>query len=167
MGLSTQSAGLLVHRQRAGELEVLLVHPAGPLWSSKDSWSIPKGIVNEDETEVAAAYREFREEVGLPAPEGELIALGQVKQSSGKRNSIWAVVGDIDTTQFTCNSFTMEWPPRSGRMQEFPENDRAEWFTLPLAKQKIFVSQAAFLDRLAQHYELPPIVAATSQQSLL
>jgi predicted NUDIX family NTP pyrophosphohydrolase len=143
-----QSAGLLVFRQRDGT-EVLLVHPAGPIWGKRDVWSIPKGQLDPGEDPLQAAYREFEEEVGMPAPAGPLIGLGESVQA-GKRNSIWAVKGDIDLAAFHSNTFSMEWPPRSGRRQEFPENDRGAWFTLAEAGQKLFPAQVVFLERLAK-----------------
>jgi predicted NUDIX family NTP pyrophosphohydrolase len=144
------SAGLLMFRHRnGGGLEVLLVHPGGPLWAKKDVgvWSIPKGRRNPGEELLAAAIREFNEETGLTAS-GEFIALPSVKQPGGKQVFAWAIEGDCDPAALHSNSFTMEWPPRSGRMQTFPEVDRADWFTLPVAKQKILRGQLPLLDAL-------------------
>jgi predicted NUDIX family NTP pyrophosphohydrolase len=129
---------------------VLLVHPGGPFWAKKDAgaWSIPKGeYVDGEEDPLACARREFEEELGTPAP-GDLVPLGEVRQKSGKRVTAWAAAGDLDPTGVASNTFTMEWPPRSGRMQEFPEIDRAAWFALDEAREKINPAQAAFLDRL-------------------
>jgi len=150
-----QSAGLLVFRRLNDVLELLLVHPAGPIYGHKDKWSIPKGELDDGEDLVAAAYREFSEEVGIEPPAGSLMELGSHKQSNGKLNFIWAVECDVDITNFSCNTFTMEWPPRSGMVQEFLENDRAAWFDAQTAQQKIFASQAIFVERLIKdlgHY---------------
>ncbi len=149
-----QSAGLLVFRRLDDRVEVLLVHPAGPIYGHKDTWSIPKGELDAGENHVAAAYREFKEEVGVVPPPGELIDLGTHKQTNGKLNFIWAVGGDIDITQFSSNNFSMEWPPKTGLVQEFPENDRAAWFTIAAARPKIFASQSVFIDRLIAHLGL-------------
>lgn len=149
-----QSAGLLVFRRSADRAEVLLVHPAGPIYGHKDTWSIPKGELDGDENHLAAAYREFEEEVGVVPPTGELIDLGTHKQTNGKLNFIWAVQGDIDVTQFSSNNFTMEWPPKTGQIQEFPENDRAAWFDIVAARPKIFASQGVFIYRLIAHLGL-------------
>src|ERR1700754_864886 len=126
-----RSAGIVLHRTGAGgELEVLLVHPGGPFWARRDAgaWSIPKGEHGEDEEPLAAARREFEEELGLPVPQGELRPLPEVRQKGGKRVTAWAVEGDLDPERIVSNSFELEWPPRSGRTQEFPEVDRAGWF---------------------------------------
>ena len=143
-----QSAGLLVFRRLHEQVEVLLVHPAGPFFGHKDVWSIPKGELDGDEKLLAAAYREFAEEVGVVAPLGEPIALGSHQQTSGKLNFIWAVEGEVDVTQFASNTFTMEWPPKTGRQQEFPENDQVAWFIVGVARQKLFTYQRVFIDRL-------------------
>ena len=144
-----QSAGLLLFRERGGQLEVLLVHPGGPFWSKKDdgAWSIPKGEFTSDEEPLAAARREFEEELGA-AVEGEFVPLGAVKQAGGKVVHAWAVRGGFDPTQLKSSPFSMEWPPRSGRQQDFPEVDRAEWFPVEAARTKILKGQAVFLDRL-------------------
>ena len=147
------SAGLLLYRRRAGVLEVLLVHPGGPVWARRDAgaWSIPKGEYGEDEEPLAAARREFAEELGSPAPEdAEATDLGEVRQKSGKRVRAWALAGDLDVGAVSSNTFEMEWPPRSGTTRSFPEVDRAQWFTLGEARAKINGSQAELLDRLAQ-----------------
>lgn len=145
------SAGLLLFRETSGRLEVLLVHPGGPFWSRKDegAWSIPKGEFEKGEDPLAAARREFEEETGASAS-GEAIPLGQIRQSGGKAVQAWAVRGDFDPALLRSNTFLLEWPPKSGRMQEFPEVDRAGWFPVPVAKGKILKSQAAFLDRLQE-----------------
>jgi len=148
-----RSAGLLVHRERDGATEVLLVHPGGPFWAKRDdgAWSIPKGEYADDEDPVSAARREFAEELGSPLPDAaELRELGEVRQKNGKRVRAWAAEGDLDASAAHSNTFEMEWPPRSGRRQEFPEIDRAEWFTLARARDKVLPAQAAFLDRLEE-----------------
>jgi predicted NUDIX family NTP pyrophosphohydrolase len=147
-----QSAGLLLFRERDGGFEVLLVHPGGPFWAKKDdgAWSIPKGEFTGGEDPLAAARREFVEELGA-AVDGEFISLGAVKQSGGKVVHAWAVRSDFDPVQLKSNTFSMEWPPRSGKQQVFPEVDRAEWFGLEAARAKILKGQAEFLDRLLDH----------------
>jgi predicted NUDIX family NTP pyrophosphohydrolase len=145
------SAGLILFREVAGELQVLLVHPGGPFWTKKDdgAWSIPKGEIEPDEDPLAAARREFSEETGFEVA-GETIALSPLRQPSGKIVHAWAVRGEADATALKSNTFPLEWPPKSGRMQEFPEVDRAEWFSLANAARKILKGQAAFLDQLRQ-----------------
>ena len=140
----------MVYRQRDGKLEVLLVHPGGPFWQKRDDgvWSIPKGEVGENETGIDVARREFHEELGVPAPDGEPAALGTVRQTGGKIVHAWAVPGDLDVTQSTSNTFELEWPPRSGRMQQFPEVDRAGWFDMDAARSKLLPAQREFIDRL-------------------
>jgi predicted NUDIX family NTP pyrophosphohydrolase len=142
----------------AARTEVLLVHPGGPFWSKRDdgAWSIPKGEIEAGESRIEVARREFREELGVPAPDGELISLGAIRQAGGKVVHAWAARGDVDASRIESNRFTIEWPPRSGRMQEFPEVDRAAWFDLDEARRKILPSQLPLLDRLvpalsAQH----------------
>lgn len=140
-----------MHRERDGVREVLLVHPGGPYWARKDegAWSIPKGEYEDDDPR-ACALREFEEELGTPLPaDAELIELGAVKLKSGKQITAFAVEGDLDADAITSNTFTMEWPPRSGRTQEFPEVDRAGWFDLAHAREKLNPAQAEFLVRLA------------------
>jgi predicted NUDIX family NTP pyrophosphohydrolase len=143
-----QSAGLLLYRHR-GAPEVLLGHPGGPFWSKKDdaAWTIPKGLIRPGETPLAAARREFAEETGN-RPRGKARALGEARQPGGKLVHVWAVEDDWDAAKLRSNSFEMEWPPKSGRRQEFPELDRATWFTLGEARRKILKGQAVFLDRL-------------------
>jgi predicted NUDIX family NTP pyrophosphohydrolase len=147
-----RSAGIALYRRSQPELEVLLVHPGGPLWARRDAgvWSIPKGEYEDGEDPAAAARREFAEELGSPVPEGELIDLGEVKQRSGKLVRAWAVAGDLDATTITSNTFALEWPPRSGRTREFPEVDRADWFTLEEARARVNPAQVPLLDRLEQ-----------------
>ena len=148
---AARSAGLLLFRRVNDELEVLLVHPGGPFWAKRDlgAWSIPKGEHAEDEDALAAARREFAEELGSPPPDGETIELGEVRQKAGKVVCAWAIAGDLDPRQITSNTFEMEWPPRSGRTRAFPEVDRAQWFGLAEARERINPAQAALLDRLA------------------
>jgi predicted NUDIX family NTP pyrophosphohydrolase len=144
-----KSAGLLLYRERAGRLEVFLVHPGGPYWARKDAgaWSIPKGEFGDDEDPLHAARREFAEETGLSA-DGECIALAPLRQPSGKLIHAFALRGDADPAQLRSNTFALEWPPKSGQMREFPEVDRAAWFTLEEAAAKIQQGQARFLDQL-------------------
>src|SRR5213083_2353579 len=143
------SAGLLMFRLRNGEPEVLLVHPGGPFWAKKDegAWSIPKGEFAAGEEPLAAAQREFEEETGGRA-QGPFIPLTPITQRSGKVVHAWAVEGDCDPANLHSNLFSMEWPPKSGRLAEFPEVDRAGWFTLDEARAKILESQVPFLDEL-------------------
>ncbi len=148
-----RSAGILLFRRSGGEPQVLLVHPGGPYWISKDegAWSIPKGEYLPDEDPLAAAKREFEEETGL-RPEGEFMPLGVFTQSKAKTVEVWALEGDFDPRKLRSNVFSMEWPPRSGRMQEYPEADRAGWFGREQADRKILKGQlpilAALFDRL-------------------
>lgn len=132
-------------------MEVLLVHPGGPFWARRDAgaWSIPKGEYDSGEDPLAAARREFAEELGVAPPEGPVDDLGEVRQKAGKRVRAWAVAGDIDADAVVSNTFELEWPPRSGRMIDVPEVDRAEWFSLEAAREKINPAQAELLDRLA------------------
>ena len=143
------SAGLLLHRQSEGGLEVLLAHPGGPFWRRRDegAWTIPKGNVESGEDELKAARREFAEETGH-RPMGEEIALGSALQSGGKLVRVWAVAGEWDPSLLQSNSFSMEWPPRSGSQQTFPEIDRAAWFSVEEARREILKGQVVFLDRL-------------------
>jgi len=147
--MAKRSAGLLMYRRRRSVLEVFLVHMGGPFWEKKDagSWSIPKGEYTAEEDPLAVAKREFQEETSFLAS-GEFIPLTPQKQPSGKVITAWAFEGDGDASAVKSNTFLMEWPPRSGRKQEFPEIDRAAWFTLPVAREKIIKGQAGFLDEL-------------------
>lgn len=146
-----RSAGILMYHCEAGELLVLLVHPGGPFWRHRDlgAWSIPKGELDWGEDPEQAARREFAEELGV-TPKGPLQALGQIRQSGGKLVDAFAVEGDLDVTAAKSTTFEMEWPPKSGRVQSFPEVDRAMWFTLPLARQKILAGQRPLLGRLEE-----------------
>jgi predicted NUDIX family NTP pyrophosphohydrolase len=134
---------------------VLLAHPGGPYYVRKDDgvWTVPKGELEGDEDPLAAAVREFTEEMGSAPPAGELVALGEARQRSGKINLVWAVEGDFDVTGVRSNTFPMEWPPRSGRTVQVEEIDRAEWFDLATARIKIRKAQLPFLDRLAEGLE--------------
>jgi predicted NUDIX family NTP pyrophosphohydrolase len=150
--VARRSAGILLYRVARGTPEVLLVHPGGPFWARKDAgaWSIPKGEHLDGEDPRACALREFEEETGVGLPSGELVELGSVKQKGGKVVSAWAAEGDLDTGSVRSNTFTMEWPPRSGRTEEFPEVDRAEWFGVEAAREKLVEAQTEFLDRLLE-----------------
>ncbi|OGW40690.1 MAG: hypothetical protein A2010_02390 [Nitrospirae bacterium GWD2_57_9] len=143
------SAGILMYRRSNDGIEVFLIHPGGPYFINKDNgaWSIPKGEIDEGEDGLAAAKREFREETGC-VPEGTFLPLSPIRQRSGKIVISWAVEGDCDADSMTSNSFSLEWPPKSGRRQEFPEADRAAWFTLREARHKINPAQAPLLDEL-------------------
>jgi predicted NUDIX family NTP pyrophosphohydrolase len=150
--MAKRSAGILLYRGAHGAREVLLVHPGGPFWARKDAgaWSIPKGEHDDGEDPRACALREFEEETGAPLSPAELVELGSVKQKGGKTVSAWAAEGDLDAGSVHSNTFTMEWPPRSGRTAEFPEIDRAEWFGIEDAREKLVPAQTEFLDRLAE-----------------
>jgi predicted NUDIX family NTP pyrophosphohydrolase len=151
--MAKRSAGILLHREGPGGREVLLVHPGGPFWARRDdgAWSIPKGEYDEGEEAMACALREFEEELGSALEHaGELVELGEVRQRNRKVVIAWAAEGDLDPSAVRSNTFSMEWPPRSGRRQEFPEIDRAEWFTLARAREKLVDAQVAFIDRLEE-----------------
>jgi predicted NUDIX family NTP pyrophosphohydrolase len=147
--VAKRSAGLLMFRRRGKTLEVFLVHPGGPFWAKKDlrAWSIPKGEYADGENPLATARREFEEETGMK-PEGKLIPLGEIKQPGGKLVKAWAFEGDYDPSKLRSNSFTMEWPKKSGLKQEFPEIDRGGWFPIGVAKAKLLAGQTGFLDQL-------------------
>ncbi|HET6877834.1 MAG TPA: NUDIX domain-containing protein [Jatrophihabitans sp.] len=154
--VSRRSAGLLLYRNAPTGIEVLLAHPGGPLWARRDdgAWTVPKGEYGPDEEPLAAARREFAEEMGRPAPAAPgLVDLGEVRQRSGKIVTAWALEGDFDTSGLVSNTFEMEWPPHSGRRCSFPEIDRAQWFPLPTARAKMVPAQAEFLDRLVAALE--------------
>jgi len=150
--VAQRSAGILLYRVAGGAPEVLLVHPGGPYWARKDAgaWSIPKGEYEDGEDPQSCALREFEEETGVELPPGELAELGSVKQKSGKVVTAWAAEGDLDAGAVTSNTFTMEWPPRSGTTAEFPEIDRAGWFEIETAREKLVPAQTEFLDRLLE-----------------
>ncbi|HSF18170.1 MAG TPA: NUDIX domain-containing protein [Vicinamibacteria bacterium] len=146
------SAGLLMYRHGKG-VEVFIVHPGGPFFRNKDegSWSLPKGEIELGGDALATAQREFREETGLPAPESGLIPLGEVQQKGGKRILAWAFEGDCNPSAIRSNTFTIEWPPRSGREQAFPEIDRADFFPADVARRKLNPAQSELVDRLLEH----------------
>ncbi|KEG43592.1 MULTISPECIES: NUDIX domain-containing protein [Streptomyces] len=150
---TARSAGLLLFRRTGQGVEVLLGHMGGPFFARRDAgaWTVPKGEYGPDEPAWEAARREFEEELGLPPPEGEAVPLGEVRQSGGKVVTAWAVEGDLDPASVVPGTFTMEWPPRSGRTREFPELDRVAWFPPERARELIVSAQAAFLDRLTEH----------------
>jgi predicted NUDIX family NTP pyrophosphohydrolase len=150
--VAAKSAGILLHRGRDGAREVLLVHPGGPFWARRDAgaWSIPKGEYSGDEDALTAARREFAEELGVSAPDGEVAELGEIRQKSGKLVTAWALEGDLDVSAVHSNTCEIEWPPRSGKRIEIPEVDRAEWFNLQDAREKINPAQAELLDRLGE-----------------
>ena len=144
-----QAAGILLYRRGARGLEVLLAHPGGPLWAKKDlgAWTVPKGQFTDAESPLAAATREFEEEMGS-APEGDFVELGSIKQPSGKIVYVFVAESDFDVTTVKSNLFELEWPPKSGQRAAFPEVDRARWFSVEEARQKILKGQEPFLDRL-------------------
>jgi predicted NUDIX family NTP pyrophosphohydrolase len=144
------SAGILAYRKRAGRIEVLLVHPGGPYWRNKDNgtWSIPKGEVDDTDDPEQTARREFAEELGPAASIGPLTAVGEVRQRGGKRVTAFVGEGEFDPAALVSNTFEIEWPPRSGRRQIFPEVDRAEWFEIEFARTKLIAAQVELLDRL-------------------
>jgi predicted NUDIX family NTP pyrophosphohydrolase len=146
------SAGILLYRFQAETLEVFLVHPGGPYWQGKDAgaWSIPKGELDNGGDALATARREFEEETGSPV-DGEFLPLTPLKQPGGKLVYVWALRGDIDAASIRSNTFTLEWPPRTGRRQEFPEVDRGAWFKLEAATQMILPGQRGFLEQLRAH----------------
>ncbi len=146
------SAGVLLWRRGAEGVEVLIAHMGGPFWARKDdaAWSLPKGEHGPDEEPLAAALREFAEELGSPVPATDLVPLGTVRQSGGKVLTAWAAEGDLDADAITSGTFSLEWPPRSGRVQEFPEIDRAAWVTVDVARGKLVTGQVPLLDRLLE-----------------
>jgi predicted NUDIX family NTP pyrophosphohydrolase len=156
--MAKQSAGILLYRGRGPALRLMLVHPGGPFWAKKDggAWSIPKGEYEEGDDPLLVASREFEEELGSPAPAGDAIALGELAQPSRKRVTAFALEGDFDPAHLRSNSFEMEWPPKTGRLQSFPEVDRAEWFTVEEARDKILPGQRPFIDRLLERLGMKP-----------
>jgi predicted NUDIX family NTP pyrophosphohydrolase len=146
------SAGILLHRAGAAGREVLIGHMGGPFWAKKDAggWSIPKGEYGPGEDAFAVACREFEEELGTPVPATVFLPLGELRTTSSKVLTVWAADGDLDATAAVSNTFALEWPPRSGRMQEFPEIDRAGWFGIKDAREKLVTGQVPFLDRLLE-----------------
>lgn len=152
-----RSAGIVLYRHdAAGELQVFLIHMGGPFWSHKDAgaWSIPKGEYGDDEEPLQAARREFEEETGL-APADPLVPLGTIQRHTGKQVAAWAMRGDFDPAQLRSNLFSLEWPPHSGKLQQFPEADRGEWFSLAAARVKMIRGQAQLLDRLLARLRSP------------
>jgi predicted NUDIX family NTP pyrophosphohydrolase len=145
-----RSAALLLYRRRADGVEVLLAHPGGPLWAHRDdgAWSIPKGEIEDGEDELAVARREFEEETGHPPPDEGCLALGEIRQKSGKVVVAWACEGDLDPATAHSNTFQLEWPPRSGRYQETPEVDRVDWFDIHAARRRLNTAQVELVDRL-------------------
>lgn len=148
-----RSAGLLLFRRTGPEIEVLLGHMGGPYFARRDAgaWTVPKGEYEPDEPAFDAARREFREELGVAPPDGPALALGEVRQAGGKTVTVWAVEADLDPATVVPGTFTMEWPPKSGRTREFPELDRVAWLPLDRARAVIVSAQTAFLDRLTEH----------------
>jgi len=147
------SAALLVYRPKPDQsLDLLIVHPGGPFWAKKDdgAWSIPKGEYLEGDDPFDCALREFEEELGSPPPEGDFIDLGEIRQPSGKRIKCWAIEGDLDVTKITSNEFEMEWPKGTGKIQSFPEVDRAGWFPTSRARVKLLKGHTGFIDRLTE-----------------
>lgn len=144
------SAGILLYRWSAGTLEVLLVHPGGPMWARRDhgAWSIPKGEFLADEDPLAAARREFEEELGAAPPDGDALALGEIRQRSGKRVLAWAIEGELEVATAHSNTCEIEWPPRSGKLIEIPEVDRADWFGLAEARLRLNPAQVELVERL-------------------
>lgn len=153
--MAKESAGILLYRISPDGVEVLLAHPGGPFWANRDhgAWSIPKGELEAGEDPRASALREFEEELGTPAPTERLIELGSITQASGKRVTAWAAEGDLDPATVRSNTFTAEWPPRSGRLAEFPEIDRVQWFDPDEARGRINAAQAELIDRLLEQLD--------------
>lgn len=150
--MKKHSAGILLYRQIDNEYQVLLAHPGGPFWAKKDvaAWSIPKGEIEAGEDPLAAAKREFVEEMGLPVPDGEPVELGTFKQASAKIVTVWMVPGDFDLKRFKSQMTTIEWPPKSGQIVDIPENDKAAWWRLPEAQLKLFAYQVPILDAFCE-----------------
>ncbi|MBI2009469.1 NUDIX domain-containing protein [Candidatus Saccharibacteria bacterium] len=147
-----QSAGILLYKFDEGELKVLIVHPGGPFFVKKDNgnWSIPKGLYEDNEDPFTAAKREYEEEIGMPPPSEPYLELGEIKRKDGKTIHAWAAEGDVNENKVQSNAFEMEWPPKSGKMQEFPEIDKALWFDINTASSKLQPAQVEFLKRLAK-----------------
>ena len=158
------SAGILRYKWVDERLQVLLVHPGGPFWQKKDlgAWSVPKGEYSEEEDPLTVAKREFTEETGIPISDVEDF-LGEIKQPSGKHVSVWMVEGDCDVSHITSNTFSMEWPPKTGKIQEFPEVDEAVWFPVEVALSKILKGQRGFIDLLAKKVNYTYSLETTNQ----
>ena len=152
--MKKHSAGLVVYRRRSDGIEVFLTHPGGPFFVRKDVWGIPKGEYQDDEDPLKAARREFKEEVGQPPPQSKIIDLGEIKRSDGKIIKAWAIEGNPDATTINSNLFDLEWPPKSGKIQQFPEVDRAKWFELEQASGKLHRGQEVFIQRLADALDI-------------
>lgn len=163
------SAGLLVYKNENGNLKVLVAHMGSPWWAKKDkgAWSIPKGEYEEGQDPLENAKREFREELGLEVPKGNFIELGTIQQKNNKQVTAWAVETELDVSSIKSNTFTIEWPPRSGKSAEFPEVDRAAYFDISTASQKIIPEQAEFLERLSKHLGLESKNPKMPEQSSL
>jgi predicted NUDIX family NTP pyrophosphohydrolase len=175
--MKKHSAGILLFRRTDSSAEVLLGHPGGPFWKKKDkgAWSVPKGEYEAEEDPLAAACREFQEETGQAVPDGERLDLGEMKRKDGKVIHVWAIEGQIDERHIMSNTFEIEWPPKTGQLQSFPEIDRAAWFLLSEAPIKMHQGQHIFIERLAEHLDLEltpsapdsPTPPAPEQTSLL
>jgi predicted NUDIX family NTP pyrophosphohydrolase len=170
--MAKTSAGILVFKRSEGQVKVLLAHHGGPFWAKKDNgaWSIIKGETDDDEAPFEAAKREFKEETSHEAPNGKYIDLDEIKRKDGKTIKVWAVEADFDPKTFKCDTFEMEWPPKSGKIQKFPENDRAEWFKINEAGIKMNTGQSIFLERLAEKLNIQinePKSEELNQQQLL
>jgi len=152
--MDVHSCGILLFRYIDGQLQVMLVHPGGPFWRKKDEgvWSIPKGLPEKNEVALEAAKREFREETGFDV-DGEFIELGDIKQPNKKIVHVWALERDLDATKIKSNTFTLEWPPNSGNIKDFPEIDKGRWFSIDEAGKKILKGQLGFLDRLINRFK--------------
>lgn len=155
--MAKQSAGILVYRRKNNTVEVFLAHPGGPFWAKKDdyAWSIPKGEYQAGEDPFEVAKREFEEEIGQPAPKGKYIKLGEIKQPNDKIVTAWAIEKDLGQVETNSNTFIIEWPPRSGKQESFPEVDRADWFEISAASRKIHPGQNELLKRLAEKLAIP------------
>jgi predicted NUDIX family NTP pyrophosphohydrolase len=169
--MKKQSAGILLFRRTTASAEVLLGHPGGPFWRNKDkgAWSVPKGEYEADEEPLVAACREFQEETGQAVPDGERIDLGEMKRKDGKVIHVWAIEGAIDEQHIMSNMFEIEWPPKTGQMQSFPEIDRAAWYGLNQAPMKMHQGQGVFIERLAEHLGVtfePQVVTEKSTKKI-
>ncbi|MGH7157027.1 MAG: NUDIX domain-containing protein [Candidatus Saccharimonadales bacterium] len=166
--MKKHSAGLIVFRRTSDGPEVLIAHMGSPWWAKKDigAWSIPKGEIEEGEDALQTAKREFAEELGLPSPKGEYIQLGVIEQHNNKTVAAWAIEANVDASSIKSNTFKVEWPPKSGKMQDFPEIDRAEWFSLSEAAKRVVRGQAELFERLAKHLDVNLEADSPQQGSL-